>query len=1105
MNQLYAYAKTSRLMRICAFVLVVCMVFALIPGTFSSVHAETAVTSENLAPSANLKTEDGMKVDRLNTLNDDKEDTAIWRYLTTLGMTYEPENDYYTFTWDTPVTITQVAIVVQKAKQQAPTAWSVEISKDGISNWKRVAEVSNVEWTTDNNVNSNAKESKEIDFAMQKDVKGLRIQVKKVNCAWKNGYAINDIRIFGADALAKEGYVLDWNDEFSQTELDTDKWLSEYLPHNTASVEGAKTKYIMENGVLKLRIDEDSVDYYTGQADREDGGFMVSSIQTYEKNGLHMNDNKREVEPFNGYVTQYGYFELRCKIPSDEGGGVAAWWLVGTEYDAKKNGLDSKQNGEIDIMETFFKKPNEFFPKVHMWDDPDLQEWETQAVTLEGNYTDEFHTYAMDWRPEYIAFYVDGKEVARTNQSPQYEMCMFLSLYTSKNPDYWGGGAASDVYPKDWEIDYLRVYKDANGYPNGTTKPPEREPSGLPLVESQLYTGNGNPTDELGITDLARKAMLTSTAQHASDSHLQHINSEGYNPKGGYQSADNPTFPAEYTFTWDLPQNVDTLNLYSYYANSQAPTEVELQIKKANGNWRKVAEYEIEWKMYTGTPEYAKLKIPQGTGISGLKFIVKDANLSWSHFVIQKIHIYQEFENYALKVPDKDRITNLTLAEIDNIEYINDGKYGASAWRKMKDYSAQIQDSYGYVWDTPIAVNRVTMTVRQGINQAPTAWRVEVSRDKGSTWTQVASISDVKWTTSTQDKTIDESKDLDFALQEGINGLRVCVVAANLSPGWGGYGIDEIEVYHVRTDQTELSVNGYSAALDGSIDMNFFLGLQLTEVEKASDATYACFSISGEADQRVVFHTLPAEANTINGYKFTCKVPAKKMSDTIVVRFYVEGKLCQGVFEYSVAEYAKTIIQDTGNNYTDQEKQMAVAMLHYGAYSQQYFSYHTDKPANDGIGQLNIGNINIQQFAGLILNNAKSLTGVGQINGSKLILESVTTLMLYVQPESGYTVRNLTFTRTDGGRNERLETSATVVNGANCICIPVVNIAAHELSDTVEITVSDSSGITLGVLKYSTLTYGYNVLKSGSYNDALVNLVKVLYHYNQMAIACKTR
>ena len=264
----------------------------------------------------------------------------------------------------------------------------------------------------------------------------------------------------------KEGYVLDFSTEFNEGKLDEEHWLAQYLPHCTGSAEGSSARYKIENGCLNLYITKDSPDYFGGQpgsVDPDNLLWIANGIQTWEKNYLHPGGAQQmEVEPFEGYATQYGYFEIRMKMPDTKGGGYASWWLIGAQDDT--DGTCSVQNGEIDVLETFFDNPGVFEPKVHAWDDPDLKEWSSE-VNLKGfsrNYINEFHTYAMDWRPEGITFYVDGKEVAQTEESPQYRMCMILSMYI--NSDFSGWDEPENKYPIEWLIDYVRVYKDINGY-----------------------------------------------------------------------------------------------------------------------------------------------------------------------------------------------------------------------------------------------------------------------------------------------------------------------------------------------------------------------------------------------------------------------------------------------------------------------------------------------------------------------------------------------------------------------------------------------------------------------------------------------------------------
>ena len=602
----------------------------------------------------------------------------------------------------------------------------------------------------------------------------------------------------------KEGYVLDWHDEFDGTKLDTEKWLPEFLPHNTPIVEGSKANYRVSDGTLKLILDENTVDYYTGEMRRTDAnGMIVSGIQTYEKDALHMKDIKRSVEPFDGYKTQYGYFEASLKIPRSEGGGTVGFWMFGCEPDAKKNGLGSTQTAEIDIVETFFNNPRKYEPKLHPWTDPDLFEFYEDGVTLPGedaDYYNEFHTYAMDWTPESLVFYVDGVEVSRTEQSPQYEMCICLCIISSFDPNNWGG-VCDGLFPYIYEVDYVRVYKDKDGYPNGTTKPTEYEYSGYPIIQSEIYEGGGDPAKDLNINDRARHARLTTTGEHINA--LDFINGTGYDAADGTCSVDNPKFPVEYIFRWQSSQNVDMMNLYCHAANGQGPTEIRLQVQKENGEWKPAGEYEIEWKLLTSPPEYAKLPISDGEGIIALKVIVEDANLMWRHYVIQKIHIYKEGEPYdanavaATKAPGAGNYgTSAKLTSNANpqtLERLNDGKYDngdSGIWRVGEAADIEGKDYYQLNWNQPISVTEVVLAMTKARNCAPTSWRVEVSKDGQNNWTEVAAIQDVQWK---QLGNVIEAQNVMFDTQEGIKGIRVWIDKANLV--WGGYTILELEVY----------------------------------------------------------------------------------------------------------------------------------------------------------------------------------------------------------------------------------------------------------------------------------------------------------------------
>lgn len=270
----------------------------------------------------------------------------------------------------------------------------------------------------------------------------------------------------GAPALAadtppspvdKPGYTLDFQEEFDGSTLDSSKWLDYYLPHWTANRENAKARYTVANGVLTERLDADTPSWNP----QYDGTVKISSIQTYEKDWWHrfnasMPNNHHEAD-FNGYSTKYGYFEMRAKNSNAGGGGHQAWWMVGTDDTSS-----ASANPEIDIVESFFSKPANWRIAAYGWGDPNfLGSWYSsdQAVPS-GSPTSEYHLYAMDWTPTQLRFYYDNQLYRTIDDAPNMPMGMILGLYTDA-----GSGQHNDVWPKTWNVDYIRVWKDANGYP----------------------------------------------------------------------------------------------------------------------------------------------------------------------------------------------------------------------------------------------------------------------------------------------------------------------------------------------------------------------------------------------------------------------------------------------------------------------------------------------------------------------------------------------------------------------------------------------------------------------------------------------------------------
>jgi len=157
---------------------------------------------------------------------------------------------------------------------------------------------------------------------------------------------------------------------------------------------------------------------------------------------------------------QYGFFEIKAKLPEGVGTWPAIWMLA----EENRHGGWPK-NGEIDIMEHVGYDPGKVHGTVH------TEAFNHSIGTQKGgfkmveNFQSEFHIYAIDWTEDKIDFYIDGeKYFSFANTGGDYKewpfnqpFHMILNIAVGGN---WGGqkGVDENIWPQKMEVDYVRVY-----------------------------------------------------------------------------------------------------------------------------------------------------------------------------------------------------------------------------------------------------------------------------------------------------------------------------------------------------------------------------------------------------------------------------------------------------------------------------------------------------------------------------------------------------------------------------------------------------------------------------------------------------------------------
>jgi hypothetical protein len=262
------------------------------------------------------------------------------------------------------------------------------------------------------------------------------------------------------DITTKAGYELEFDESFDGPELDRSRWLPYYLPQ-WSSRDASAARYRIDDGMLRLRIDEDQKPW----CPEWDDGVVVSSLQTGLYAGplgssigqLQFDDDLRvreEQAEERLYTPQYGIIETRFRAIPDPRCMVALW-MIGFEDEPERS-------GEICIAEIFGRNMRDGRAAVgmgiHPFGDPSLRDqFAAEQLAIDAS---DFHTYAAEWTPDRVSFFVDDSLVKTLEQSPAYPMQLMLNVYEFPADEFGDPDDGVDrPYPKEFVVDYVRGWR----------------------------------------------------------------------------------------------------------------------------------------------------------------------------------------------------------------------------------------------------------------------------------------------------------------------------------------------------------------------------------------------------------------------------------------------------------------------------------------------------------------------------------------------------------------------------------------------------------------------------------------------------------------------
>jgi beta-glucanase (GH16 family) len=235
--------------------------------------------------------------------------------------------------------------------------------------------------------------------------------------------------------LDLSSFILTFDEEFDDQSISarsSDTRWSAHTPWNgdfgdaVFTDPGPGFPFVVENGVLRIEARKG-----------DDGRWRSGLISSRAADGFDMP----------GFAQQWGYFEMRAKLPA--GPGVwPAFWLIGIDK--------RKFAAEIDVIEQYGAFPYVYQVAAQVHQKGGTTEAVGQQITVKsGVMSEDFNTYGVLISPDDVIFYFNRREVWRTKSRPEFHQPFYVLVNLAL-----GGGWPIDETPNPsfMYVDYVKVF-----------------------------------------------------------------------------------------------------------------------------------------------------------------------------------------------------------------------------------------------------------------------------------------------------------------------------------------------------------------------------------------------------------------------------------------------------------------------------------------------------------------------------------------------------------------------------------------------------------------------------------------------------------------------
>ncbi|RVU17520.1 family 16 glycosylhydrolase [Methylobacterium oryzihabitans] len=220
-------------------------------------------------------------------------------------------------------------------------------------------------------------------------------------------------------------------------------------------------------------VNHDEVQYYTDPTDPGSSGTTPLGLNPFSIDSGVLTIEANRVDPatsskiygydytsgmlssYPTFAQTFGYFEMRAKLPAGKGLHPAFWLLP----------LDESWPPELDVMEQRGVDPYQTTGTAHSF--ADGTHTATSGTFDVGDTTAAFHTYGVDWKADYITWYVDGEAVRQVATPSDMNKPMYMIANLAVGGPWAGQPTATTPFPAEMQIDYIRAYANEDTVEKG--------------------------------------------------------------------------------------------------------------------------------------------------------------------------------------------------------------------------------------------------------------------------------------------------------------------------------------------------------------------------------------------------------------------------------------------------------------------------------------------------------------------------------------------------------------------------------------------------------------------------------------------------------------